>query len=263
MFGNVLNLSHLAHLLGEERPFYALQARGLYGDLEPHETFEEMARDYVAEIRMVQPQGPYLLGGFSGGGVTAYEMARQLLADGERIQKLVMLDTPVPEFPELSSLDKISMLHQGFKREGLEYLRRKLRNRRESVQHLAQQRQADLQEGPQQRAQFHSHNIGEAFLRALRRYALQPIPVEIALYRPKLDIRYRLSGGRLLNRDRVPLHRDNGWTPYASRVDVTEVPGDHDSMVLEPNVRVLVSAMKRTIAGSFASSNARFPHSKP
>ncbi|MCC5863482.1 MAG: SDR family NAD(P)-dependent oxidoreductase, partial [Gammaproteobacteria bacterium] len=72
MFGNVLNLSHLAHLLGEDRPFYALQARGLFGDEPPHETFEEMATDYLEEIRQIQPHGPYLLGGFSGGGVTAY-----------------------------------------------------------------------------------------------------------------------------------------------------------------------------------------------
>ena len=48
MFGNVLNLSHMAHLLGEERPFYALQARGLYGNSAPHESFEEMAADYLA-----------------------------------------------------------------------------------------------------------------------------------------------------------------------------------------------------------------------
>ena len=84
MFGNVLNLRHLAHLLGTDRPFYGLQARGLYGDEEPHETFEEAAADYIAEMRTVQPHGPYLLGGFSGGGITAYEMARQLEADGER-----------------------------------------------------------------------------------------------------------------------------------------------------------------------------------
>ena len=84
MFGNVLNLRHLAHLLGTDRPFYGLQARGLYGDEEPHRTFEEAAADYIAELRTVQPHGPYLLGGFSGGGITAYEMARQLEADGER-----------------------------------------------------------------------------------------------------------------------------------------------------------------------------------
>ena len=78
MFGNVLNLRHLAQLVGSDRPFYGVQARGLYGDHQPHETFEEMAADYIAELRTVQPQGPYLLGGFSGGGITAYEMARQL-----------------------------------------------------------------------------------------------------------------------------------------------------------------------------------------
>ncbi|HEX2679345.1 MAG TPA: SDR family NAD(P)-dependent oxidoreductase, partial [Polyangiales bacterium] len=79
MFGNVINLRHLAGLIGEDRPFHGVQARGLLGNEDPHETFEEMARDYLAELRAVQPHGPYLLGGFSGGGIAAYEMARQLI----------------------------------------------------------------------------------------------------------------------------------------------------------------------------------------
>ena len=56
-----------------------------------------MARDYLAELRTVQPHGPYLLGGFSGGGITAYEMARQLLAEGESVPLIVMLDTPAAQ----------------------------------------------------------------------------------------------------------------------------------------------------------------------
>ena len=44
-----------------------------------------MARDYIAEMRTVQPNGPYLLGGFSGGGITAYEMTRQLREVGEDV----------------------------------------------------------------------------------------------------------------------------------------------------------------------------------
>ena len=55
MFGNVLNLRHLAHLLGNDRPFYGLQARGLFGDAAPHTTIEEAAADCLAEIRQVQP----------------------------------------------------------------------------------------------------------------------------------------------------------------------------------------------------------------
>src|SRR5204862_7058623 len=99
MFGNVLNLRHLAHLIGQERRFFGLQARGLYGDHTPHETFEAMAADYIAELRSAQPKGPYLLGGFSGGGITAYEMARLLKSQGETIALLVLLDTPLPISP--------------------------------------------------------------------------------------------------------------------------------------------------------------------
>jgi thioesterase domain-containing protein len=50
----------------------------------------------------VQPKGPYLLGGFSGGGLTAWEMARQLEAAGEEVALLVLLDTPLPMRPALS-----------------------------------------------------------------------------------------------------------------------------------------------------------------
>jgi len=83
MFGNVLNLRHLAHLLGADRPFYGLQARGLYGDEDPHRSVIEAARDYIAEMRQVQPHGPYMVGGFSGGGIAAYEIAQQLTAAGD------------------------------------------------------------------------------------------------------------------------------------------------------------------------------------
>ncbi|MEY8840148.1 polyketide synthase dehydratase domain-containing protein, partial [Cribrihabitans sp. XS_ASV171] len=51
MFGNVLNLRHLALMLGRERSVYGLQARGLIGDEEPHNTMEEAAADYIAEMR--------------------------------------------------------------------------------------------------------------------------------------------------------------------------------------------------------------------
>lgn len=52
----------------------AWQARGLFGEDKPHDNFVDAARDYIAELKSVQPQGPYLLGGFSGGGLIAWEM---------------------------------------------------------------------------------------------------------------------------------------------------------------------------------------------
>jgi acyl carrier protein len=70
MFGNVLNLRHVALELGRDRPVYGLQARGLIGDMEPHTRIEDAASDCIAEMRQVQPEGPYFVAGFSGGGIT-------------------------------------------------------------------------------------------------------------------------------------------------------------------------------------------------
>jgi thioesterase domain-containing protein/NAD(P)-dependent dehydrogenase (short-subunit alcohol dehydrogenase family)/acyl carrier protein len=249
MFGNVLNLSHLAHLLGEERPFYALQARGLYGDVAPHESFEEAAADYLEELVQVQPHGPYLLGGFSGGGLIAYEMARQLLARGERVLAVLMLDTPAREMPRFSIGDKFSMLAQSARREGFGVIRQKLAARLEWRRNRRQREAARHGEGDGQSTNFQSQRIGDAFMRGLMRYRVPKVPVKVAVFRPKLDVRYRLSGGRMVDSARNYVREDNFWTPHAGELQVFEVPGNHDNMVLEPNVRVLVSQLRRVIDG--------------
>ncbi len=247
MFGNILNLRHLAMQAGQDRPVYGLQARGLYGGEAPHETFEEMARDYIREVRAVQPEGPYLLGGFSGGGLVAYEMAQQLTAAGETVAMLVMLDTPFPEDPRLSFRDRMTTRLQDMKREGaFTFLSRWVRWRLEWELNR-RRRQPAVAASPDQ---FHSAEIEAAFLRALWRYAPQPYDGDTVLLRPKLRVVYRLSGGRQLNAGRVPIHADNGWTTYIGNLAVIEAPGDHDSMVLEPNVRVLAAHIRRVLEDS-------------
>jgi thioesterase domain-containing protein len=66
-------------------------------DPPPALTIPELATRYVAAARRVQPSGPYCLIGYSLGGNIAYEMARQLRADGERIALLVLIDSPTPD----------------------------------------------------------------------------------------------------------------------------------------------------------------------
>lgn len=249
MFGNVLNLSHLAHLLGEDRPFYALQARGLYGDADPHESFEEAAADYIAEVVQVQPQGPYLLGGFSGGGLIAYEIARQLLVRGEKVLAVLMLDTPAREIPNFSFGDRLSMLAQSARREGFDIVRQKIIGRLEWEKEKRRRREQPADSAGNGSANFQSQRIGAAFMRSLVRYKLPAVPVDVAVFRPKLDVKYRLSGGRRVDSDRDYVREDNFWTPYAAKLQVFEVPGNHDNMVLEPNVRVLVALLRRVIDG--------------
>ncbi len=82
--------------LGSDIPIYGLRARGSDGITAPHESVPEMVADYVAEIRTRQPHGPYLLGGECIGGIIAFEMARLLEAQGEKVALLVLLDTGRP-----------------------------------------------------------------------------------------------------------------------------------------------------------------------
>ncbi len=85
-----------ARQLGADIPIYGFRARGFDGSMPPHRTVAEMATEYVAEIRAHQRHGPYLIGGECVGGVAAYEIARILAAQGEKIALLALLDTHCP-----------------------------------------------------------------------------------------------------------------------------------------------------------------------
>ena len=82
----------LAQHVPADVPLYGLQARGLDGVGETARSIPEMAADYVAQIRAVQPEGPYHLLGWSLGGLVAHEMAVQLRTAGEQVAALVLLD---------------------------------------------------------------------------------------------------------------------------------------------------------------------------
>jgi amino acid adenylation domain-containing protein len=107
--GYTFYLYHLARYLGSDQPFYGLQARGLDGEQEPHTTIEAIAAYNLEALRTIQPQGPYLLGGHSFGGLVAFEMALQLQKQGEEVALLALMDTlaPIPgnKFVEIEQDD--------------------------------------------------------------------------------------------------------------------------------------------------------------
>jgi thioesterase domain-containing protein len=94
--GHVMCYWDLARHLGADRPFYGLQAQEPAAAGDSYATIEEMAARYVEAVREVRPEGPYLLGGWSMGGVVAYEMARQLLAQGQQVEMLALVDSRLP-----------------------------------------------------------------------------------------------------------------------------------------------------------------------
>ncbi len=96
--GDVGFLSTLANRVDLGRPIYGLQSVGLDGLEPPLRSISGMARRYVKELRLSQPQGPYFLLGNCMGGLVAYEMAHLLLASGECVGFLGLLDTAILDF---------------------------------------------------------------------------------------------------------------------------------------------------------------------
>jgi len=98
--GDVINYKELVKALGEGRRIFGIQAKGLDGREAPLESFEEMGRRYIEDIKTVQPDGPYYIAGFSAGGIIAFEMARLLEAKGERAAFVGIIDVDALRFDE-------------------------------------------------------------------------------------------------------------------------------------------------------------------
>lgn len=86
----------LPKYLGEDQPFYAFFHQGDDGLRIAHTSVKDIAAHFIQEMRSVRPHGPYLIGGYSFGGVVAYEMAKQLMAAGDDVPLLVLFDTYAP-----------------------------------------------------------------------------------------------------------------------------------------------------------------------
>jgi amino acid adenylation domain-containing protein len=123
--GNVNNLYELGQQIGPTRPLIGLQTRGVLGH-RMHGSIEAMAADHIVHMRQHQAKGPYLIAGYSAGGLTAYEIARQLVEAGEEVPFLGVLDVYAPGFPSdrITNSRKMKDRLQVLLREPAKFLRR-------------------------------------------------------------------------------------------------------------------------------------------
>ena len=92
----------MARYLHPDQPFYALQPAGLDGRRSPFKRIEDLAAYFVDQLRTVQPEGPYLLGGYCSGGTAAFELAQQLRHQGQEVALLALFGSACPTtFPPL------------------------------------------------------------------------------------------------------------------------------------------------------------------
>ena len=234
--GNVLNFRDLSQAMGRSQPFYGLQSRGIDGVSRPHQSIEEMANAYLGEIRELQPEGPYMLGGYSGGGLVAFEMAHQLTAAGETVALIVMFDTFPPQIPDrdLTVAKRLRRLRD----ERMGYLRQAV-TRRLDVRHdaaLLAKAEAIAAQGGTVPVEMRDMHVQLSFVRAAEKYVLRPWPGHVVLMRAE-------EGGY----EASLLGVTYGWDELVGEFELVQVPGNHDTLVLEPNATTLVQQLRATL----------------
>ena len=245
--GNVLEYRDLARALGPNQPFYGLQAKGLDGKQEPHSTIKEMAAHYIAEMRDVQPEGPYLIGGRSGGGTIAFEMACQLSAAGQEVALLALLDTyPAGYFKLLpgsgtlgqrasryakklsSHIENLRQLGAGAK---VGYLLNKLGYAPDKIKHKLYRRAYKIYKRVGRPLPPVLKNIEEINFTAVKDYVPQTYAGNVTLF---------LASDLTADYD---LHE--GWRELvAGEIEVHEIPGNHINIIKEPHVGALAEKLR-------------------
>lgn len=235
---------NIARYLDPEQPVYGLDywlATQTQEWNEDHPTrLEDLATHYIAEMRTIQPQGPYFMAGLSFGGILAYEMAQQLHAQGEKVGLLVLFDTASPLLPistfapsslknHLANLAKIGL------KEKLDYILERVNSKiKEKTPAWLTDNYLNIV------SKFYSmmgfpipYSLHHALILAAnekiaREYRPRNYPGEVTLFRASEKIvKYYGSD-------------DLGWSSLAKKgVEIHEVPGAHLSIFEEPHVKVL------------------------
>ncbi len=251
--GHVLFYYDMARRLGDDQPFYGLQAQGMDGKSPRHTRLEDMAAHYIAEMKTMQPTGPYYLGGVSLGGVIAYEIAQQLTSSGETVALLAMFEGLHPDFPQdrpgvpgwarrLMNLYRtvehhagsVWMLERGKK---WPYLREKaIKAREETWEAVVLESKKIMgrvyagtgKTVPPALEEVQSHSY-----LAWRNYKPAPYAGPITLFRAKNQPLGIVPDPTL------------GWRPFAAGgIEIHDVPGYHAAIVSEPRVRYLVAKLR-------------------
>jgi len=261
MDGGVFYYEELARQIGMQQPFYGLQASGLEPGTPVLPRFEEMAAQYVDAIRTVAPHGPYLIGGYSYGGLIAYELVQQLRAAGEQVNLLVLIDNttgdvyrPTPatyqgsfgpeEYPWILFMD---MLNRFFNVNlfslyctirGIQFDQiatdlhelsheAKIRAIWESIQHTGIiAPYADV--GYLERV-IHIMNVT---MHAAQSYNVQPYHGRVVLFRSLNDMVLKMDDPTF------------GWGPYISPpIELCDIPGDHFSIMKKPFISILAQKL--------------------
>lgn len=252
MGGNLANLRKLALRMGDDQPFFGLQPPGLDGKEKRLYRVEDLAAHYVRELLAFQPAGPFLLGGYSGGGVAAYEMARQLTDAGHAVAFLGFLDSYSPALPE-KSIAARAKIHAGRVADtGPTYVV-DLAKRRLWYESAQVNRRVARVLGKVFPEKYRYDNIGDSWITAESVYRPGPLAGTATLFRAAEETALSLWTA-------YDVDAEHGWGRYVKGgVEVILCPGNHTSMCEEPHVQLLATKLRACLDRALAPSALQAP----
>jgi oxalate---CoA ligase len=246
--GGVLGFRQLVRHMGNNQPFYGIQSVGLDGKQVPLKRIEDMAAHYLREVRGYQPLGPYYLGGYSMGGIVAYEMARQLRAAGENVALLALIDTYSGVGRRFMLVPWLRFHLRNFAEvpfsEVRSYLAQRLRNVTRRVLERIRRRVSATKRGslpnPEGR---HLPCFEETNEMAVRAYPIAPCDADVVLLK-----------GELRAWDHPDLH--DGWRGLVrGDLEIRKISGGHWDIIAEPHVRTLAAELADCLERSHAHAS--------
>jgi thioesterase domain-containing protein/acyl carrier protein len=256
--GDVLIFRDLGRRLPIDWPIYGLRARGLENGEAPVADIEEMARDYLAQIRTVQPQGPYFLGGFSLGGIIAHEMANILRDQGQRIGWLGMFDTMVLRH-QLAPIDRLAHDYGRIARKLRELGRLPRSERRTRLTRLFQRLVLRCPRDVSVYANLSAYAGNPAIVANMSRIHAAGMSA-VSTFRPRHfpgEVSFFLAQVRDVSSaiDPTPY-----WRRYAGTLKIFTIPAGHVGILRPPAVELLAEQVRASLAysakaGSQASSD--------
>jgi thioesterase domain-containing protein len=243
--GTALCYFDLARQLDADQPFYAIRAPELTGEHDPLERIEDMAAYYVSAVRTVQPVGPYLLGGWSMGGVVAFEMARQLHRMGSFVALVALLDAWAPGSVSAGEDDDTTLLARLATDLNIPFSDAALReiSPNEQLDFVVKQATHDAQDAVLVRGAVSRYwDTCRRHKQALRAYRPGVYPGFLTLFRTTSHSADMATAGA------------RGWDELAAGgVQVHDVPGTHQTVMAEPCVRTLAQELQRCIESALRS----------
>lgn len=235
--GTVLFYQRLIRYL-PDRPIYGLQAQGLNGSQPPYNQVVDMAAHYIEEIHTIQPEGPYFIGGFSFGGLVAFEMAQQLQAQGQKVELLALFDTPSRGYLKQSLLSRCFYHLNKLSELGPNYILSRTKANIKQLQDRVKERMPEIVRElglDEEQSVPNVRSVIEANLQATENYVPQVYSGQIDLFKAIYES--------------APegwwFEPQLGWGSLTSKgVRTHEVPSHHHCLFSEPQIQLLTEKLK-------------------